>query len=219
MLIIAMPKTASTSLLDTLGRLHEIPAQQIYFPEREVNPRFNYVARLHSDMRKLNPKLAQKFTSQNAFYKQHLLPTRRNLSLLEDYKKVILTRKPKEIIAAYRRNFLMTYKKGLELFRSKFKNLRGTEEWVEKARDLGLIEQLEEMRDGWLENSTDHLHLTYYQVIQRPKQSVNLIERYFGIPLSDEVEMSRKRYTRSGILRVQNRFKEMLNQIMNLLQR
>ncbi|MGD8860499.1 MAG: hypothetical protein PVI30_10855 [Myxococcales bacterium] len=49
MLIVAAPKTASTSLLKTLEKLHEIPGQQLALPDREWPAGYRVLPRYHGD--------------------------------------------------------------------------------------------------------------------------------------------------------------------------
>lgn len=103
MLIIAIPKSASTSLMSTLGTIHGVPGRQVFFPDAPLAEGFDVLGRYHSGVREINTTLAARFAGESAVFKQHLPPTPNNVAQLRNRKKVILLREPDAIVAAFRR--------------------------------------------------------------------------------------------------------------------
>ena len=94
MLIIAIPKSASTSLLRTLGINHSLPFTQDFKLNEEytVPTSYEFLGKLHSDCINIDQALVKKWTNSKGFYKQHIPPTQNNLKQLRDKKsKTIAT--------------------------------------------------------------------------------------------------------------------------------
>ena len=93
MLIIAMPKSASTSLTNTLGEISRrntmlgIPAINIDIDCEG----FKEVQKYHCNMIERSPLfIKQIINGQKKIFKEHLLPTSRHLKILAKFKKPIL---------------------------------------------------------------------------------------------------------------------------------
>jgi hypothetical protein len=198
MLIIAMPKSASTSLVTTLCRLHGMEDQtpmirRQLLVDLPIASSYSVFFRLHADMRELTSTGVSLMTQEDVFCKVHLPPTENNQSLLKDYKKVILLRKPEEVIRAYKRGedsgvFPM---KSLD-----FVFCVTEEDWLRKAGRTGLLEQIRMFYDGWMHHSGEKLLISYEDLVNHPQQTVRAIEAYWGLPLSEEVVLDKQRYTR-----------------------
>jgi hypothetical protein len=137
MLIIAIPKSASTSLMSTLGDLYKLPFEQQFkniqsFP---INSKFINLANYHSDCRELDHEIIKKWTKENKIYKQHVIPTENNMQLLKNHKKVILLRKPYDIICSYRRSAI----KNLHKQKKEFKDCETKSECLKKVKKLGYL--------------------------------------------------------------------------------
>ncbi|MFW6008818.1 MAG: hypothetical protein ACOCP8_06095, partial [archaeon] len=95
MILIAIPKSASTTLIKTLNNLHpEINCKQIMMTKNKKIQEINYLDKFHSDMRELTSKDIKLFTNKKTIYKQHIFPSKNNLKLLNNHKKIILLRHP-----------------------------------------------------------------------------------------------------------------------------
>lgn len=109
MLIIAIPKSASTSLASSLAAI----LNKNYVQECKLRTKDNYPEEFrcmaHSDMADIDPERMKKWISSDTIYKQHLAPTEHNLELLRDMvswngnRVVVLLRNPRDIIGAYDR--------------------------------------------------------------------------------------------------------------------
>ena len=218
MLIIAIPKSASTSLMDTLGKIHKILAQQLFIKELPIPKELSILYKLHSDMREYSKKEIDIFTQNNKIYKQHIPPTKNNLLLLRDKKKVILLRNCDEIISAYWRAEISGIHSN---FRKKF-NLKvsSKEEWFEQSKKSGLYNDLKFFYKGWIKesNNLNCLIVTYNQLINDPKKVINKIERFFDLHISkDFIELSKKRYSRVNFLVIFFRKTKLKNKVINFL--
>ncbi len=196
MLIIAIPKSASTSLLDTLGKLHGVPSEQMFFREKPIPSDLRILYRYHSDIREIDAEQAKLFSGRDRFFKQHIPPTINNLQLLRGAKKVILLRKPEEIVGAYYR----AYRRGLEMRSKEISDTHTLSEWMQIAEENGLLEDLRWFYKTWLDESQKHtevnLVIKYDDLLRDPKKTMNMVEEFFDFPVSEEVVLSKKRYSR-----------------------
>ncbi len=196
MLIISAPKSASTSLMKTLGVIHDMSAEQLFFHNSPTPKSLVILHKYHSDIREITPQLATNFASRKFLYKQHLPPTENNLKVTRQIKKVILTREPDEIIAAYYR----AQQKKLHKPKPEFDSCNNLEDWQETAISIGLKKDLEYFINKWSmevkEYPNNNLCITYCDLVNQPQKTINLIEKYYNLPLSQYVNLSKMRYSR-----------------------
>lgn len=198
MLLIAIPKSASTSLMKTLGKLHKMPAKQIVFPEQSSPPGYGILWRFHGDIRQIDSDQAKLFAINREIYKQHIPPTENNRKLLSGQKKVLLLRPPEEIISAYFRGVQKNVHNPLP----GFERIKTREEWVKRAESLGLLSDLKDFYDVWLNDDSDKLVVTFDELVGDCTQVIQKIERYWSLPVTTEhVELDRKRYSRISPVR------------------
>jgi len=89
MLIIAIPKSASSSLQSTLIRIHGLDAKMVFRVDNEYNS---------------NKKILKKMINdKNTICKEAIYPTKENIEFLKGKKKVVLLREPKECVEAFER--------------------------------------------------------------------------------------------------------------------
>ena len=196
MLLIAIPKSASSSLLETFGRVRNLPVRQRLHNYTLAKPhRMNLLYKYHSDMREWLPKHIQLTESAHKFFKQHIPPTDNNIRLLRNVKKVILLRDPKEIVEAYWRAEQIGIHKNK---RQEFSHCKSLSDWLNEAARNGLIEDLQFFRDGWLaESNGDTCYIYYRDLIANPKSVINKMEAFWGLSITQEdIVLSKKRYTR-----------------------
>jgi hypothetical protein len=201
MLIVAIPKSASTSLMVTLAGMYGKPYKQFYSDWGKA-VEYVYLHNLHSDCKEINAESAKYmgFHTKNQVFKNHLPPTNNNINLLKDVKKVILLREPIEIIPAYKRSF----EKGFEdysFFKESddFKGLKTEKEWIERSIDLELLNDLYRFFYGWrnVELLNDCLIITYNELINNTEITIRKITQYFGMHNKHKkIVLAKKRYTR-----------------------
>ena len=201
MLIIAIPKSGSTSLMATLGRLHNLPAEQMHMSRFEPSEDFRLLSDIHDDQAELDPALVGRLTSNDRFYKQHILPTANNRRLLHGRLKVILLRRPEDIVLSYRRAVKagMAYMptKGTGRVRQLMDGSRTEADWLDRAQRIGLLDELSRFYRGWAESDDEQLIVHYDDLVKGPGAVINHIEDYLGLPRSHEVALSKERYSRS----------------------
>lgn len=223
MLIIAIPKSASTSLLVTLGKLHHLEAVQDFsFRFNKIPELSNRIHQVHSDIRELSQNEIEEFCREDQIYKQHIFPSSNNLKLLKNIRKVILLRSPEEILLAYRRG----QKQNHNSLPAGYKNNISKTELISKAKNDGFYEDLQYFSDTWKINakSENTLFIEYKDYIQSPQRTINEIEKFFDLPLTNrkivpakaryaipesimhlkKIKLKLKSYLISGIKKIKN---------------
>jgi hypothetical protein len=195
MLIISIPKSASTSILKTLSNLHQIEGKQLFFKGYKIPDHYTQLGKYHSDMRDFKLGDINTFLQNNKIYKQHIPPSKNNIKLLHNKKKVILLRDPKDIVMAYYR----AEKKRLHERRKEFENVHNSVEWMQTAENIGLLNELRKFYHSWEEIHDEKLIIQYNDLINDPKQTINSIELYFGLNKTDEkIVLAKERYSRGN---------------------
>jgi hypothetical protein len=201
MLIVAIPKSASTSLLETLGRAHRLSHEQTFFAKAPLPGQTNLLHELHSDVRELGKEEATAFARRGIIHKQHVPPTPNNLELLRDQRKVILLREPEKIVAAYRRAVI----KHIHKRHAAFSDVTTADEWQQRAGETGLLRDLHWFQEKWLEEAhafPEHcLVIQSQDLIRDPLHTINTIEKFWGLAKSERVQLSKQRYSRHGLVR------------------
>lgn len=195
MLIVAIPKSASSSLLETLGKLHKLPTKQDNSLVRNlpISNEFEFIHKYHGCMREIDVKFVNRWTGNDGFFKNHVLPTKNNLELLKGKKKVVLLRSVEDVILAYMRErdkFNDKYR------RKEFKACKSEIQWLNMAKEIGLFSDLVKFNEFWKSDNSDKLIIQYHSLIKNPQNVINDVEEYFGLTKSKNVKLSRKRYTR-----------------------
>jgi len=196
MLIVAIPKSGSSSLLETLGRLHSCPISQTWYGQWPAPDELHLLHRYHSDMREITEEKASQLARPKRFYKQHIPPTMNNMHRLRDTKKIILLREPSDVVAAYFRADM----KGIHKRRTEFVGLDTLAGWQEEAVSNGLLQDLRWFRESWEGEASRRPDLNriieYSNLVRDPKECINDIEAHFNLPLSKRVELARVHYSR-----------------------
>lgn len=215
MLIVAIPKSASTSLLDTLKRVHNYPGKQISLLNYPVCQNMKFLHSYHSDIRELTKNEKEIFSNPKKFYKQHIPPSENNIKLLNSIKKVVLLRDPEGIIKAY----FTAEKKKIHRPRKEIKGLTNVSQWLKKANELGLYDDLVWFYKRWYEEQKKDpkniLIIQHKDLIQNTQFVINQIESFFGLKQSKNVQLSKRMFSRAkGVERFyllyRDKFKERL---------
>jgi len=106
MLILAQPKSISTSILHGISLILSVDPIQEFKLVGEYGSVEEYKLLPHSDMINAPHELLEKWVVSSDIYKQHLPPTNENVSILEKIGKkiVVLTRNPEDTYQAYLRS-------------------------------------------------------------------------------------------------------------------
>lgn len=198
MLIIAIPKSASSSLISTLSRCHGFPDMTGTFRAQHNNdleavPDYIPLAKWHSEFVDITDLWAKDTACGTSFCKHHFPPSSKNQILLEHTKKVVLLRSPEEIIKAYYRGDrtgVFPVKSPDFYFHFSFQS------WARAADKKGLHASLQKFVDDWENHNGDKLIIYYHELIEEPLKTTNRIEEYFGLSQSQHIDLTKERYTR-----------------------
>jgi len=197
MLIVSIPKSASTSLMDTFGKLHALPTRQIDLTSHETPDDFRSMSYIHPDVKTLTCEDVQLFSREDFLYKQHIVPTDNNLRLLKNLKKVVLLRNPYDIILAYRRGIL----KGIHGKKMDFEKRESEGEWLQRAEKNRLLFEIKSFYKKW-HSVSDHntLLIEYRDLMENPQKIINSMEQFWNLPVTDEsFSLSKKRYSQRSL--------------------
>lgn len=199
MLIVSIPKSASTSLMDTFGKLHALPTQQLELDGHVIPKEYRSMSCIHPDTKVLTDEDVSCFSRKDFLYKQHIVPTEGNLKKLKTLKKVVLLRNPYDIILAYRRGTLS----GIHGKKMDFDKNESEGVWLEKAEKSGLLRELKNFYDGWRRAADDNtLLLEYRDLMKKSQQAINRIERFWNLPVTHKpISLSKKRYSHHSLLK------------------
>ena len=197
MLIVAMPKSASSSLARTLARAHGLDEwnQDI----NEAHP-----AQFPADHRLLQTfhpfpgvpaaELRAMTQDPSALRKLHLFPTAEVRAAIADSPVVVLVRDPAEIVDAEFRGFVS----GIHPLAPSMPRTASLERWRIAARAGGLLASLTALHDAWIALATDDprlLLVTYRGLLEDSSATLAACAEHLGLPPSGHLELLRERYS------------------------
>ena len=202
MLIVSIPKSGSTALMETLGRVHALSYQQLSFEElelegchcvEEVKPLWLF----HGDLSDVKEVVLKSMVlSREQLFKQHITPSEANLRNLENHKIVILEREPDQIIDSYYRGF----QKNIHVPPWNFSKSGSIQEWRKYADESGLKGALEWWRNSWRSRANSKwLYVSFSDLTQNPGRTIEIIENHFDLKNSCVRKLVKARYSRSLI--------------------
>jgi hypothetical protein len=197
MLIVAIPKSASTSLMATLGSVYGRPATQDIFRDQVIPEGYSVISRYHSDARLITDEQARRWGGTDAFYKQHVLPVEPNREKLRSTRIVLLLRDPEEIVLAYRRAELAK----IHPERPEFAGCSTEQEWLDQAVRCGLLQELRNWTQGWLDDPGEKLVIRHSEVTADTENVLRAIADFWGLPrFQGSVELAYRFYSRGRTL-------------------
>lgn len=148
MLLIGMPKSASTSLMWSISEILKIPHKNGQNKTKDDNKCEGYeeLQKYHGTTVKRSKQYLEHWINQDIIYKEHILPTEKHLQYLNEINKpiVVLLRNPKDCIRSYKRvmsvlfNLKLNFKKleeELKLFYDTYIGLTNNEKYKIIAYD------------------------------------------------------------------------------------
>lgn len=201
MLIIAIPKSASTALAATLAAAHGLPIASARIRDEHLGgartpPDYWHVAQFHRrDFVEIDERVARLVGARDSLAKFHFPPTAGNQRWLRDVKKVVLLRDAEEIVSAYRRG------DETGAWRTKsyeFAFCFSERGWQRCARTTGLIDELRRFAEGWRAHDGDKLVLESAELIAEPRRLFARVEAYLGLPASGASELASERDSRAA---------------------
>lgn len=187
MLIIAQPKSASTSLVHTIGDIADIKVM-VGIPKTKIDivcEGYNEIQRYHNNMVERSPVfLKQLIEGRKTVFKEHLLPTNRHLEIIKKFKTniVILLRNVDDIVDCYDRLKSKTNLKQIRKDISKF-------------------------HDRWMyfaSNKANIIVIEYRDLILSYEKTMDKILKHFKLKRKKNIKFKRLKYTGIGEKRVIN---------------
>ncbi len=197
MLIVAIPKSASSSLAMTLAEAVGVPQchregrAQIRYGA-PVPAAYRALQAFHSEFIDLDEARRDIVVAAQGVTKHHFPPTETNQRLLADVPKVILLRPEDDVIDAYWRG----YATGTWITKNDaILQARDLESWRAIARRIGLYDELRAFNDGWQAHEGDKLLLSYRDLIDGPADEIARIAKYFGRSAQPVTGLSREKFS------------------------
>jgi hypothetical protein len=109
MLIIAMPKSASTSFSETLGKIINKKVRLILPSDKKdkIISGYEEITKCHCNMKERPEKLLDKLANDNIIHREHLIPSDHHIDVLRRVEKpmILLLRDPDDVFDCYNRMF------------------------------------------------------------------------------------------------------------------
>jgi hypothetical protein len=192
MLIVAIPKSASTSLMATLGKVYQRPAIQDFFGDQAIPEGYPVLCRYHADTRLITDEQVRRWRGTDAFYKQHIIPVEPNREKLRSTRIVLLLRDPEEIILAYRRAELAE----IHPKRAEFAGCSTERAWLDQAGRCGLLQELRDWTRAWLDDPGEKLVIRHHELTVDTNKVFDAIIDFWELPrIRGTVELARERYS------------------------
>jgi hypothetical protein len=187
MLLIAQPKSASTSLAHTIAKTVNIN-YKLGIPRDDIDidcHGFDEIQKYHNNMIERPPIfIKQVVTGRKTIFKEHLLPTDRHLRILEKFKKhkiVILLRNPDDSFDSYMR--VLTKKPNRNVLLNDLQSFHNRYMWWD-SRQINTI-------------------IVYYQdLILNYVNTMRKIFKWYGITPKKIIPLMRYKYTGIGEKRI-----------------
>jgi hypothetical protein len=193
MLLIAIPKSASTSLATTIAKISGlhcglgIPATKI-----DINCEgYEEIQKYHCNMVERSPLFLQQIIKgRKKIFKEHLLPTDRHLKILNKFKEriVILLRDKNDVYDAYRRIDIEHYKK-----EKKYINLKQIKEDINNFHDRYM---------WWASNKPNVIVFYYRDLITNYQAVMNRILKWYKLKRCKIIPLMKLKYTGIGEKRI-----------------
>ena len=192
MLLIAMPKSASTSLAATIAEIGRIKAV-LGVPSTGIDipcEGYEEIQHYHNNMcERSGLFIKQVITGRHKIFKEHILPTDRHLKLVKKIggRVVVLLRNPEDAADCYRRLDEKHYAK------------TGKHIDVDK-----ILKELSDFHDRWMwwKSTNKNAIIVYYEdLIKNYRPTMKKILKHYGLS-GRIVAMKKLKYTGVGVKRL-----------------
>jgi len=191
MLLIAMPKSASTSLAATIAQIAGlkcslgVPSMKIDIPCEG----YEEIQHYHNNMCERSPLfLGQTVNGRKTIFKEHILPTDRHLKILKKLGKVvILLRNPDEVADCYKRLDEAHFKK--------------TGKHIDTDK---IFKEMCEFHDRWQwwKSTNKNAILVYYEdLVKNYRATMKKILKHYGLS-GKIIPLKKLKYTGVGVARI-----------------
>lgn len=185
MLLIAQPKSASTSLVHTLGQILRLQVKE-GIPKKpyEINcDGFPEIQKHHSNMvERSGLFLNQVINGRKKIFREHIIPTKRHLKIIKKINKnvVVLLRKPEDSLDSYLRMVKLKTNTDKEQLGKDLKNFN--EKYIEFAKDNNKI-----------------LIITFEELMFHYWHTMKKIIEHFGLKMPKKIiPLQKRKYTGVG---------------------
>lgn len=192
MLLIAQPKSASTSLMHSLSEILDIThknGQSIMKGETKCEG-YEELQKYHGTTVKRNYKYMEKYIKdKKIIYKEHILPTSHHLEIINKINSpvVVLLREPEETIESYKRVFSV----------------------LPELKDINYNKLLDEVKEFYnvYKNINNDLYLivTFRDIVFNFNQTIKKIIKHYGLNIPKNLkkfELAKRNYTGHGIRKI-----------------
>ena len=199
MLIVAVPKSASSSLVTTLceatGKRRASPdIRRRHLRDAPAAAGFACLRRFNRELVEVPPAALAALAARDTVQKHHIAPTAHNRALLRGVPKVILLRPGEEVAAAYWRGYATsTWTSDV----TEITRCASEAEWLAVARDMGLVAEVEAFNAGWRE-AGDGLVITHAELTADSRGTLARVLAHFGESAARIPELARVNFTRDG---------------------
>lgn len=184
MLLIAQPKSASTSLMWSLSEIMKVPMKNgtNRKPGDIDCPGYKQLQTYHGTMVKRGPKYLKEYITNNILYKEHILPIKEHLEIIDNIGKsvVVLLRDPKECVASYRRVLGVIYDIKIN--------------YDEMEKELRLFNDTYSQ----LTNKDIYMIIGYNEIVNDFTNTIKKVLLHYGKNIPDDVEhyrLQKRNYT------------------------
>lgn len=200
MLIVAIPKSASSSLVTSLRVATGYPrtnaeVRKNFLTAGPPATDYSQLKRFHSDVAELSDDAVEALVRPQQIAKLHIVPTDNNLERLREIPKIVLLRPAEEVVAAYWRGMeTATWTTSVK----EIARCDSLEQWMQTARDIGLTAELETFNRRWKDSPGNSLVVSYRQLTTDSEATIASVLEYFDLDAGNVPELARVNYSRDG---------------------
>jgi len=108
----------------------------------------------------------------------------------------VLQRSTREIVEAYFRAEVA----GIHPPRPDLAGVKSIDSWNRRADDIGLTNEIESFNHGWKQFEGNKIVIHKDDLVQSPLNTINRIQKFWGLPLSSSVKLKKTRYSRKKLI-------------------
>lgn len=200
MLIVAIPKSASSSLVASLQAVTEYTRSNAeirndFLTSAPPPAQYCQLKRFHSEVAELSYDAVAALVRPQQISKLHIVPTDNNLSRLREIPKIVLLRPAEEVVAAYWRGMeTATWTTSVK----EIARCKSLEQWIQTAMDIGLTAELEAFNRRWKASPGNALVISYHQLTTDSDATIASVLEYLNLDVGKVPELARVNYSRDG---------------------
>ena len=200
MLIVSIPKSASSSLVASLqavtGYRRNTPkVRKQFLRPAPPPPGYSQLKRFHSEVAEVSDEAVKTLLQPEQITKLHIVPTDNNLRQLRDVPKIVLLRPAEEVVAAYWRGMeTATWTTSVK----EIARCDSLDQWMQTAADMGLTDELKAFDRRWRAADGNLLVLDYQHLVTDSDAAFAAVFEYFGLDINEMPELAKVNYSKDG---------------------